>query len=58
MISLEEFIKSTYHTRLYIIVPTMNRLKINKIKFIDGKGKYSIEKQNQYLTKLYDKQYE
>jgi len=50
--TLEEFLKTIYHTRLYIIVPCLNRMKINKELFFN-KGKYDIQKQNEYLKELY-----
>jgi hypothetical protein len=53
MITLEEFINTTYHTETLLIVPTLNRLKIDKFQFKDENGKYSIQRQNEYLEILY-----
>jgi len=50
--TFEEFLKTIYHTRLYIIVHCLNRMKINKELFFN-KGKYNIQKQNEYLKELY-----
>lgn len=56
MLTLQEFINTVYHTRKYIILPSLNRLKIEKTKFII-KGKYDIKEQNKYLEYLYNKNY-
>lgn len=57
MLTLEEFIKTTYHTRTFIILPTLSRMKIEKSKFVDKNGKYNIQRQNEYLEKLYNRVY-
>tara|TARA_R110000772_G_scaffold54130_1_gene123552 strand:- start:66014 stop:66199 length:186 start_codon:yes stop_codon:yes gene_type:complete len=49
----EEFIKTTYHTRLCIVIPLMNRHHITKTQFF-VKGKYSIEKEKEHLQKIYN----
>ena len=49
--NLDEFLKHVYHTRLNIHIPCLNK-KIDKKKFF-VKGKYSIEKEQNYLLKIY-----
>ncbi len=58
MLTLEEFIKTVYHTEKYIVIPSLSRRKVNKAQFINNKGKYDIHAQNEYLKILYEKIYE
>lgn len=52
-LSWEEFEKSCYHTQYYVIVPLLNRMKINKLELIT-KGKYDENKLKSKLLELYD----
>lgn len=52
-LSWEEFEKSCYHTQYYVIVPLLNRMKINKLELFT-KGKYDNNKLNKLLLDLYD----
>jgi hypothetical protein len=54
MMTKEEFLKHIYHTRLYIIIPVLNRAKLDKRDFFNKKGKLDIKKLNNHLEKLYD----
>jgi hypothetical protein len=58
MLTLKEFLNTVYHTEKYIVIPPLNRRKVNKIQFIDKEGKYDTYEQNEYLKKLYKKIYE
>lgn len=51
----EEFIKTCYYTQYDIVVPLLNRKKVSKVQFIDGKtGKYDFKKEKDYLKQLYN----
>jgi hypothetical protein len=54
--TLSEFKKSVYHTEKNVIIPSLNRLRIDKTKFII-KGKYKPELLNDYLEELYEDNY-
>lgn len=56
MITFEEFIKSIYYTQYYIIIPLLNRMKIQKSQFIKN-NKYDFNKEKQFLKQLYDKNF-
>lgn len=53
-LTLDEFIKSTYHTRLKIVIPALNT-SVDKAIFVNKKGKYNHAKEYDYLKALYDK---
>jgi len=52
-LTFEEFEKSCYHIQYYVIVPLLNRMKLNKLEFLT-KGKYDKEKLKSKLLELYD----
>jgi hypothetical protein len=55
-LTFEEFKKSCYHTQYYVIVPLLNRMKINKLELLT-KGKYDSEKLDNILLDLYEKNF-
>lgn len=56
MINLDEFQKSCYHTQFYVIVPLLNRMKINKLELFT-RGKLDNNKLNKILLDLYEKNF-
>ena len=56
MISWEEFEKSCYHTQFYLIVPLVNRMKINKLEFMT-KGKFDKDKLKSKLMEIYEEKF-
>lgn len=55
--TLEEFKKSVYHTEKSVVIPSLNRAKIDKFLFIKD-GKWIPELLDIYLDKLYKNRYE
>lgn len=51
--TLDEFLKHVYHTRLYVIIPALNRAKIDKRDFIK-RGKFDNKKLEAHLTKIWE----
>ena len=56
MISFDEFQKSCYHTQYYLIIPLINRMKINKLEFMT-KGKLDNDKLRSKLMKIYEEKF-
>lgn len=52
--TLDEFKKSVYHTRLYVIIPSLNRVKLNKQLFMK-KGKLDIKSLDKHLEEIYNR---
>ena len=55
-ITFEEFEKSCYHTQFYLIVPLVNRMKINKLEFMT-KGKFDKDKLKSRLIEIYEEKF-
>ena len=55
-LTFEEFEKSCYHTQYYVIVPLVNRMKINKLECM-VKGKYNPDKLRSKLMEIYDEKF-
>ena len=53
MISFTEFEKTCYHTQYNIVIPLVNRMKINKLEFMT-KGKFDNNKLRSKLMKIYE----
>ena len=53
MISFEKFEKSCYHTQYNIVIPLVNRMKINKLEFMT-KGKLDNDKLRSKLMEIYE----
>jgi sulfur relay (sulfurtransferase) DsrF/TusC family protein len=53
--TLEEFLKHVYHTRKYVIIPALNRARIDKNDFLNKKGHLDSKKLRRHLCKIYDK---
>ena len=56
MISFEEFYKSCYHTQYNIVLPLVNRMKINKLEFMT-KGKLDNNKLRSKLMEIYEEKF-
>jgi len=54
--TLEEFKKHVYHTEKSVVIPSLNRFKVNKTQFF-VKGKYKPELLDIYLTEVYERYY-
>jgi hypothetical protein len=52
---LEEFLKHVYHTRKHVVIPALNRARIDKRNFLDKKGHFDSKKMRKHLCKIYDK---
>ena len=55
-ITWEEFEKSCYHTQYNIVIPLVNRMRINKLEFIT-KGKLDNDKLRSKLMKIYEEKF-
>ena len=53
--TLEEFLKHVYHTRLYVVIPALNRAKIDKRGFLNKKGHLDSKKLRRHLCIIYEK---
>ena len=56
MISFNEFEKTIYHTRYSIVIPLINRIRINKLEFMT-KGKLDNDKLRSKLIEIYDEKF-
>lgn len=56
MITFEEFEKTCYHTQYYIVIPLVNRMKINKLEFYT-KGKLDNNKLRSKLIEIYEEKF-
>ena len=56
MITFEEFEKSCYHTQYHIVIPLINRMKVNKLEFMT-KGKLDNDKIRSKLMSVYEKKF-
>lgn len=52
--TFEEFEKTCYHTQYNVVIPLVNRMKINKLEFIT-KGKIDNDKLRSKLIEVYEK---
>lgn len=50
--TIDEFLKTVYHTRNNIVLPHLGRARIDKSQFI-VKGKYSVQKEQDYLREIF-----
>lgn len=51
--NLEEFLKTIYYTSNYIVIPILDRARIDKKQFL-VKGKYNLNKEKEYLEKVFE----
>lgn len=56
MISFGEFEKTCYHTHYNVIIPLVNRMKINKLEFMT-KGKIDNDKLRSKLMEIYEQKF-
>lgn len=56
MITFEEFEKTCYHTQYNIVIPLVNRMKINKLEFIT-RGKFDNNKLRSKLVEIYEEKF-
>jgi hypothetical protein len=56
MITFEEFEKSCYHTQYNVVLPLVNRMKINKLNFMT-RGKFDSEKFRSKLMEIYEEKF-
>ena len=56
LISFEEFIKTCYHTQYSIVLPLVNRMRINKLEFMT-KCKLDNDKLRSKLMKIYEEKF-
>lgn len=56
MITFEEFYKTCYHTQYNIVLPLVNRMKINKLEFMT-KGKIDNNKIKSKLMEIYEEKF-
>ena len=56
MITWEEFYKTCYHTQYNIVIPLVNRMKINKLEFMT-KGKLDNNKLRSKLMEIYEEKF-
>jgi hypothetical protein len=55
-LTFEEFAKSCYHTQYNIVLPLVDRMKINKLEFMT-KGKLDTDKLRSKLMKIYEEKF-
>ena len=55
-ITWEEFYKTCYHTQYNIVIPLVNRMKINKLEFMT-KGKLDNNKHRSKLMEIYEEKF-
>ena len=53
MIDFETFVKTCYHTQYSIVIPLVNRMRINKLEFMT-KGKLDNDKLRSKLMEIYE----
>ena len=51
--TLEEFLKHVYHTRLCVVIPSLNRAKVYKSDFF-VKGKLNESLLEEHLVRIYN----
>ena len=56
MISFEEFYKTCYHTQYAIVIPLVDRMRINKLNFMT-KGKIDNNKLRGKLMEIYEEKF-
>ena len=56
MITFEEFCKACYHTQYSIVLPLVNRMRINKLEFMT-KGKLDNDKLRSKLMEIYEEKF-
>ena len=56
LITWEEFEKTCYHTQYNIVLPLVNRMKINKLEFMT-KGKLDNDKIKSKLIEIYEEKF-
>lgn len=56
LITWEEFEKTCYHTQYNIVVPLVNRMRINKLEFFT-KGKLDNDKLKSKLMEIYEEKF-
>lgn len=55
--TLNEFLKHVYHTRLYIVIPVLGRAKLDKRDFLTRRGRLDNNKLHKHLCKLYENKF-
>lgn len=56
MIDFETFEKTCYHTQYNIVIPLVDRMRINKLEFMT-KGKLDNDKIRSKLMKIYEEKF-
>ena len=56
MIDFETFEKTCYYTQYSIVIPLVNRMRINKLEFMT-KGKFDSNKLRIKLMEIYEKHF-
>ena len=56
MVTFSEFEKSCYHTQYSIVLPLVNRMRINKLGFMT-KGKLDNDKLRSKLMEIYEEKF-
>ena len=56
MLTFSEFEKSCYHTQYSIVLPLVNRMRINKLGFMT-KGKLDNDKLRSKLMEIYEEKF-
>ena len=56
MITFEEFEKTCYHTQYSIVLPLVDRMKVNKLEFLT-KGKLDNNKLRSKLMEIYEEKF-
>ena len=56
MITFSEFEKTCYHTQYSIVIPLVDRIRINKLEFFT-KGKLESEKLRSKLMEIYEEKF-
>jgi len=56
IISFEEFEKTCYHTQYRIVLPLVDRMRINKLEFFT-KGKFDNDKLRSKLMEIYEEKF-
>ena len=56
MITFEEFVKTCYYTQYNIVIPLVDRMRINKLEFFT-KGKLDNDKLRSKLMEIYEEKF-
>ena len=56
MIDFETFVKTCYHTQYNIVIPLVDRMRINKLEFMT-KGKLDNDKLRSKLMEIYEEKF-